>query len=102
MKYFIIYKNIYERGDFFIMIYKKDIEDLKNRLEQSIGKTIIIKYNYSKAKGEKKGEVITYTIENICSNLLILRKVIKDDIGLIESYTFVDILSGFIEIIDIK
>ncbi|BDC00679.1 Veg family protein [Clostridium perfringens] len=84
------------------MINKKDIENLKSKLEQSIGKTIILRYNYNKTKGSKKGYVCTYIIESVCRNLLVLRKVIKGNIGLIESYTFADILSGFVEIVDIK
>lgn len=84
------------------MINKKDIENLKSKLEQSIGKTIILRYNYNKTKELKKGYVCTYIIESVCRNLLVLRKVIKGNIGLIESYTFADILSGFVEIVDIK
>lgn len=38
----------------------------------------------------------------MCRNLLVLRKVKNEDIGLRESYTFAEILSGFIEIVDIK
>ncbi|EJT6171447.1 hypothetical protein QTI99_10340 [Clostridium perfringens] len=84
------------------MINKKDIENLKSKLGQSIGKTIILRYNYNKTKGVNKGYIGTYIIENVCRNLLVLRKVIKGNIGLIESYTFTDILNGFVEIVDIK
>ncbi|CAJ1611181.1 Veg family protein [Clostridium perfringens] len=84
------------------MINKRDIEILKSQLEQSIGKTIILRYNYNKKKESKKGYVCTYIIESVCRNLLVLRKVKNEDIGLRESYTFAEILSGFIEIVDIK
>ena len=36
------------------MINKRDIEILKSKLEQSIGKTIILRYNYNKTKGQRR------------------------------------------------
>lgn len=84
------------------MLNKRDIEELKRELERSIGKTIVLRYNYNRVKGVNKGSCCTYIIENVYSNYLVLRKVINENIGLIESYTFVDILSGFVDIIDIR
>ncbi|HDN2514133.1 TPA: hypothetical protein P1K40_000315 [Clostridioides difficile] len=84
------------------MISKYEIEDLKRELESKLGKTIIIRYNGYKLKGQSKGSIREYIIECVYSNVLVLRKVINSNIGLLESYTFVDILSGFIEIIEIE
>lgn len=84
------------------MISKCDIDDLKRELELKLGKTIIIRYNGYKLKEKCKGSMREYIIECVYSNVLVLRKVINSNIGLLESYTFVDILSGVIEIIEIR
>lgn len=83
------------------MFSKSDIENLKKKLELMVGKTIIFRYNYNKVKGKKKGVIYEGVIENISSNIVVLRKNINGNIGVIESYTFVDILSGTMEIIDV-
>ncbi|MDM1009527.1 Veg family protein [Clostridium perfringens] len=80
------------------MFSKSDIESLKRELEQLVGKNIIFRYNYNKSK-EKQFEGI---IEAVSNNVLVVRKSINENIGLIESYTFVDLLSGDMEIIDMK
>lgn len=41
-------------------------------------------------------------IESVSNNILVLQKIINKNIALIESYTFLDILIGYIEILDIK
>ena len=82
------------------MFNKKDIELLKKRLMREYGKTIVIRCNYN--KGTNKNEIKEFIIENVSENVLILRRRINKNIGLIESYTFVDILSGSIDIIDIR
>lgn len=84
------------------MFYKSDIENVKKKLEQSIGKNIVFRYNYSKSKKSNKYIVYEGVIENVYSNVLVLRKFINGNIGLIESYTFMDILSGLVEIVEIK
>ncbi|MGX4601419.1 Veg family protein [Faecalimicrobium sp. JNUCC 81] len=84
------------------MISKCELDDLKRELELKLGKTIIIRYNGYKLKGKCKGAIREYIIEYVYSNVLVLRKVINSNMGLLESYTFVDILSGVIEIIEIK
>ncbi|WP_394883845.1 Veg family protein [Clostridium tertium] len=81
------------------MFNKKDIELLKKRLIIECGKTIVIRCNHN--KGTNKNEIKEFIIENVSENVLILRRINKN-IGLIESYTFVDILSGSIDIIDIR
>lgn len=83
------------------MFSKSDIENLKKKLELMVGKTIIFRYNYNKVKGKKKGVIYEGVIENISSNIVVLRKNINGNIEVIESYTFVDILSGTMEIIDV-
>lgn len=83
------------------MFSKSDIENFKKKLELMVGKTIIFRYNYNKVKGKKKGVIYEGVIENISSNIVVLRKNINGNIGVIESYTFVDILSGTMEIIDV-
>lgn len=82
------------------MFDKNDIESLKRKLELKVGKTIILRYNDSKKRASNKGLVTTYIIEDVCKNVLVLRKVINENIGVLESYTFVEILSGSVEIID--
>lgn len=84
------------------MFYKSDIENVKKKMGQSIGKNIVFRYNYSKSRKSNKDIVYEGVIENVSSNVLILRKFINGNIGLIESYTFIDILSGIVEIIEIK
>lgn len=83
------------------MFSKSDIENLKKKLELMVGKIIIFRYNYNKVKGKKKGVIYEGVIENISSNIVVLRKNINGNIEVIESYTFVDILSGIMEIIDV-
>lgn len=82
------------------MFNKEDIELLKKRLMMECGKTIVIRCNPN--KGINRSESKEFIIENVSKNLLILRKQINKNIGVIESYTFVDILSGAIDIIDIR
>lgn len=84
------------------MFSKNDIEDLKNKLEKLVGRTITFRYNYTKSKRIEKIKECEGSIEGISSNVLVLRKSINENISIIESYTFIDILSGIIEIIDIK
>lgn len=84
------------------MFYKSDIESIKKNLEPSIGKNMIFRYNYSKSKKSKNSLVYTGVIEGLSDNFLVIRKIINENIGLIESYTFIDILSGVVEIIEIK
>lgn len=84
------------------MFYKSDIESIKRNLEPAIGKNMIFRYNYSKSKKSKNSLVYTGVIEGLSENFLVIRKIINENIGLIESYTFIDILSGVVEIIEIK
>lgn len=81
------------------MFSKSDIESIKEELGKCIGKKIIFRYDYGKSK---KDVVYEGVIENVSSNVLVLRRFINENIGLIESYTFIDILSGIMEIIEIK
>lgn len=84
------------------MFSKNDIENLKNKLEQLVGKKIIFRYNYTQYKKMEKTKECEGIIESVSNNVLVLRRIINENIGIIESYTFIDILSGVVEIIDIK
>ncbi|MDB1934007.1 Veg family protein [Clostridium tertium] len=82
------------------MVNKEDIELLKKRLVRELGRTIVIRCNNKKGSNGNKSK--EFTIEQVSKNVLILRRRINKNIAVIESYTFVDILSGSIDIIDIK
>lgn len=84
------------------MFNKNDIENLKNDLEQLLGKTITYRYNCTKLKSEREEQEYEGIIESISTDTVILRKLINENIGVIESYKLIDILSGIVKIIDVK
>lgn len=84
------------------MISKYDIEKLRNKLELELSKIIILRDNYKKSKGTNGNLVGEYIIEGVHSNVLVLRRVMNDNTRVIETYKFTDILSGAVEILDIK
>ncbi|HBC2029596.1 TPA: hypothetical protein I9Z65_001481 [Clostridium perfringens] len=84
------------------MFNKNDIENLKNDLEQLLGKTITYRYNCTKLKSGREEQEYEGIIESISTDTVILRKLINENIGVIESYKLIDILSGIVKIIDVK
>ncbi len=84
------------------MISNYDIEELRSKLELELRKIIILRDNYKKSKVDNTNLVREYIIEDIHRNIIVLRKVINDNTGVIETYKFTDILSGCVEIVDIK
>ncbi len=84
------------------MFTKNDVENLKNDLDQLLGKTITYRYNCSKSKGGREEKEYEGIIESISTDALILRKLINENIGVIESYKLIDVLSGIMEVIDVE
>lgn len=84
------------------MFNKNDIENLKNDLERLLGKTIPYRYNCTKLKSGSEKQEFEGIIESISTDTVILRKLINENIGVIESYKLIDILSGIVKIIDVK
>ncbi|WP_338595453.1 Veg family protein [Clostridium baratii] len=73
-----------------------DLECIKNELEEKIGERVIIK-SHNKVRGKERDKI--YTIEGVYCNIVALKREINPNIGVIESYTFVELLNKEVEII---
>ena len=77
---------------------ESDLECIKNEFEEKIGKKVIIK-NHNKVRGKEGKKIYIYTIEGVYCNIVALKREINQNIGVIESYTFVELLNKEVEII---
>lgn len=75
---------------------ESDLECIKNEFEEKIGEKVIIK-NHNKVRGKEKNKI--YTIEGVYCNIVALKREINQNIGIIKSYTFVELLNKEVEII---
>ncbi|OPF50992.1 hypothetical protein BH721_00430 [Clostridium baratii] len=75
---------------------ESDLERIKNEFEEKIGEKVIIK-NHNKVRGKEKNKI--YTIEGVYCNIVALKREINQNIGIIKSYTFVELLNKEVEII---
>ncbi|MBS6007044.1 MAG: hypothetical protein KIB43_08800 [Clostridium baratii] len=77
---------------------ESDLECIKNEFKEKIGKRVIIK-NQNKVRGKEGNKIYIYTIEGVYCNIVALKREINQNIGVIESYTFVELLNKEVEII---
>ena len=77
---------------------ESDLECIKNEFKEKIGKRVIIK-NQNKVRGKEGNKIYIYTIEGVYCNIVALKREINKNIGVIESYTFVELLNKEVEII---
>ncbi|CUQ02100.1 Veg family protein [Clostridium baratii] len=75
---------------------ESDLERIKNEFEEKIGEKVIIK-NHNKVRGKEKNKI--YTIEGVYCNIVALKREINQNIGIIKSYTFAELLNKEVEII---
>ncbi|WP_317412084.1 hypothetical protein [Clostridium baratii] len=75
---------------------ENDLECIKNEFKAKISERVIIK-SHNKVRGKEKDKI--YTTERVYCNIVALKREINPNIGVIESYTFVELLNKEVEII---